>query len=374
MVGNGSCRWEDTNTSAVPSAPDTLPPGRAISRAVPLSHSPLLRQIFSLLTLSLLLFGFLLLAPARADPLPSWVDGPAKQAILSFVTATVTPGDEGYIPPAERIATFDNDGTLWAEQPAYFQLFFAIDRAMEMVTNDPSLKEQHPILEKVMQGDLQALAADGHKGLMEIIGLTHADLTSEAFQASVSTWLQTARHPKTGKRYPEMVYQPMLELLSYLRANDYKTYIVSGGGIDFIRVFSEETYGIPPEQVIGSSLGSKFMLSDDHSDIEKTTESFFVDDKAAKPIAIDRHIGRRPVIAVGNSDGDLQMLQYATRGMPQSLAILVHHTDSKREWAYDKDSPIGHLDNALTEAQDHNWTVVDMAKDWRTVFPYQLEE
>jgi phosphoglycolate phosphatase-like HAD superfamily hydrolase len=309
---------------------------------------------------------------AQADPLPSWNGTDTKAAIIEFVEATTTLGDDNYIDPAERIATFDNDGTLWAEQPFYFQIAYAIDKVKEMAAADPSIVDKSPALKAAAEGDLEGILAGGHDGLLEVIATSHSGMTTHEFKESVAAWLDTARHPKTGQRSDDMIYQPMLELLGYLRENGYKTYIVSGGGIDFIRVFSEEAYGIPPEQVVGSSIKAEFKVSDAAADTVKLPELFFYDDKEGKPVAINHHIGRRPVIASGNSDGDLQMLQYATRGDEPGLAILLHHTDTDREWAYDRDSKIGHLDKALDEASQRDWVVVDMKEDWRVVFPWEL--
>ncbi len=318
-------------------------------------------------------FAVIGVLPAFADPLPSWYGTPTKAAIIEFVEATTTPGGDSYIDPAERIAVFDNDGTLWAEQPAYFQLAYALDKAKSMVEADPALADKTPALKAAASGDVDSLLADGHKGLLQVLAATHTGMTTDEFKQSVADWLASARHPKTGRRYDEMVFQPMLELLSYLRANGFKTYIVSGGGIDFIRVFSERVYGIPPEQVVGSSVKADFVLSETDADTRKIPELFFYDDKEGKPVAINHHIGRRPVIAGGNSDGDHQMLQYATRGGRPGLAILVHHTDGDREWAYDRGSKIGGLDKALDEAEARGWVVVDMKEDWRTVFPFELQ-
>lgn len=305
--------------------------------------------------------------------MPSWNSGGAKSAIVDFVDATTTAGSDRYIAPSQRIAVFDNDGTLWAEQPFYFQLAYALDRTREMAAADPSIKERSPAIKAAAEGDMEGVLAGGHEGLLEIIALTHSGMTTDAFKDEVAAWFASARHPKTGQPYDTMVYQPMLELLSYLREKGYRTYIVSGGGIDFIRAFAEATYGIPPEQVVGSSIKAEFALSDTQADTRKLPELFFYDDKAGKPVAIDHHIGRRPVIAGGNSDGDLQMLQYATGGPREGLAILIHHTDAEREWAYDRGSKIGGLDQALDQAGDRGWTVVDMKTDWRTVFPWELQ-
>ncbi|PVB63766.1 HAD family hydrolase [Labrenzia sp. 011] len=310
-----------------------------------------------------------------ADPLPSWKPGDSKSAIVEFVETVATPGGDGYVDPSERIAVFDNDGTLWSEQPAYFQIFYTLDKVKELAKADPSLVENSAAVKAAVDGNLEALMADDHKGLLEVLAMSHSGMTTDMFKSSVADWLETARHPETGVRYDQMIYQPMLELLSYLRENGFKTYIVSGGGIDFIRVFSQKAYGIPPEQVVGSSIKAEFQLDGAAANTLKLPELFFFDDKAAKPVAINHHIGRRPVFAAGNSDGDLQMLQYATyREEDEGFALIVHHTDADREWAYDRESDIGRLDKALDEAGEHGWTVVDMKEDWRTVFPFELAD
>jgi phosphoserine phosphatase len=322
---------------------------------------------------SLALFACLAATPALADPLPSWNAGETKSAIIEFVEAVTTPGSETYVDPAERIATFDNDGNLWAEQPFYFQIQYALDTVKAMAAEDPSLVEKSPALKAAAEGDLEGVLAGGEEGLLEIIATSHAGMTTDEFKQSVADWLAATKHPKTGQRYDQMIYQPMLELLAYLRENGFKTYIVSGGGIDFIRVFSEQAYGIPPEQVVGSSIKAEYKVVDGEAVTLKLPELFFYDDKEGKPVAINHHIGRRPLIASGNSDGDLQMLEYATMGDGPGLAILLHHTDADREWAYDRGSHIGGLDKALDEAGEEGWVVVDMKEDWRTVFPWELQ-
>jgi len=310
---------------------------------------------------------------ACADPLPSWMPGDTKSAIIAFVETVSTPGSPDYVAPSERIATFDNDGNLWAEQPVYFQLFYALDKIKELASADPELAGKNSAVQAALDEDFDALLADHHEGLLEVVALSHAGMTTDEFKASVAAWLETARHPKTGQRYDHMIYQPMLELLAYLRERGFKTYIVSGGGIDFIRVFSEEAYNIPPEQVIGSSIRSEFKIQDDRAVTVKTPEVFFIDDKEGKPVAINHHIGRRPILASGNSDGDYQMLRYATSGDAPGFALILHHTDGAREWAYDRDTAIGRLDKALSESEARGWTVIDMERDWRTVFPFELQ-
>ena len=303
----------------------------------------------------------------NAADLPSWNDTPTKRAIISFVARVTDESSTDFVPPAERIAVFDNDGTLWAEQPMYFQLLFAIERVRKLAPKHPQWKDQEPFA-SLLKGDMKAALAGGEKAILEIVMATHAGMTTEEFEKIVKDWITTARHPTTGRRYTEMVYQPMLELLAYLRANGFKTYIVSGGGIEFLRVFAEEIYGVPPEQVVGSSIKTKFELRDGKPVLIRLPELNFIDDKAGKPVGIHQHIGRRPIAAFGNSDGDLQMLQWTAAGDGPRFCLLVHHTDADREWAYDRESPVGRLDKALDEAQKHGWTIADMKRDWKTIY------
>lgn len=308
-------------------------------------------------------------AMAQTDPLPSWNSGPRKAAILDFVGKVTREGGADYVKPAERIATFDNDGTLWAEQPAYFQLLFALDEVRRLAPQHPEWKGKEPY-RSVLAGDMKTLAASGEKGLLQLVAATHSGMTTEAFARSVSEWLTTARHPSRKRPYTELVYQPQLELLAYLRANGFKTFIVSGGGVEFMRVFAEKAYGIPPEQVVGSSGAVAFRLAPDGKpELVKQPKVEFIDDGPGKPVGINRFIGRRPILAFGNSDGDLQMLQYTVAGSGPRLALIVHHTDGEREWAYDRKSAFGKLDKALDEARAKGWIVVDMKTDWNTVFP-----
>lgn len=307
---------------------------------------------------------------AASEPLPSWNDGEVKQSILDFVSRVTDPASPDFVVEAARIATFDNDGTLWAEQPLYFQLIFAIDRVKALAPEHPEWKTRQPF-QAVLEGDLEALAAGGERGLLELVMATHAGMTTDEFERIVTDWLGAAKHPTSGRPFTEMVYQPMLELLQYLRVNGFKTYIVSAGGIEFMRPWTEEIYGIPPEQVVGSSIKTAFEMRDRGSALMRLPEIDFIDDKEGKPVAINSHIGRRPIAAFGNSDGDLQMLQYATGGDRPGFALLVHHDDAEREWAYDRDSKIGHLDKALDEAATRGWTVVSMRDDWRTIFPFE---
>jgi phosphoglycolate phosphatase-like HAD superfamily hydrolase len=305
---------------------------------------------------------------AGVAPLASWNEGPAKAAILRFVANVTTLGDPGYVPKAERIAVFDNDGTLWAEQPVYFQFQFALDRARALAPQHPEWRTKEPF-NHLLAGDMKAFMAGGEHSLLAVIAASHSGLTTDAFAAEVRDWLRTARHPKTGRPYTDMVYQPMLELLDYLRANDFKTFIVSGGGVEFMRVFADSVYGIPPEQVVGSQGKLRFELRDGKPVLVKLPEVQFVDDGPGKPEGIQTFIGRRPIAAFGNSDGDQQMLEWTWAGTGARLALLVHHTDAEREWAYDRDSHVGRLDKALDEAQASGWTVVDVKSDWKQVFP-----
>ena len=307
-------------------------------------------------------------AVAQTEPLPSWNDTQTRQAVIAFVESVTDEASPDYVEPAERIATFDNDGCLWAEKPVYFQLLFAIDRVKAIAADHPEWSDEEPF-RSVIAGDMQGVMASGEEGLLKLVAASHGGITTEEFSAAVRDWLDTARHPETGRRYDAMVYQPMLELLEYLRDNGFKTFIVSGGGIDMIRVFAEDVYGIPPEQVVGSSLEAAFEMRNGEPVIIKQPAIDFIDDKAGKPVGIHRHIGRRPIFAAGNSDGDLQMLQWTAAGQGPSFCLLVHHTDADREWVYDRDSHVGRLDKALDEARTSDWTVVDMANDWATVFP-----
>ncbi len=316
-------------------------------------------------------FAMVLLAAATsqaADPLPSWNAGKTKQVITRFVEEVTQQGGPHYVPPGARIATFDNDGTLWSEQPMYFQLFFALDRVKALAPQHPEWKNQEPFA-SLLQGNVKQALAGGEKAILEIVMATHAGMTTEQFEQIVRDWIATAKHPKTGKLYTEMVYQPMLELLAFLRANGFKTFIVSGGGIEFMRPWTEKVYGIPPEQVVGSSIKTKFEMRDDGPVLVRLPEINFIDDKEGKPVGINQHIGWRPIAAFGNSDGDLQMLQWTTAGPGARFGLIVHHTDSEREWAYDRKSHVGRLDKALDEAKAKDWTVVDMKQDWKVIYP-----
>ena len=304
---------------------------------------------------------------AIADPLPSWNNTGSKEAIVSFVERVTKEGSKDFVAPGQRIAVFDNDGTLWAEQPLYFQFLYAFDRVKELAPQHPEWKEKEPYA-SILKGDLEKALAGGKESLIQVLATTHAGITTEEFDNSVRNWLATARHPVTKRPYNEMAYQPMLEVLEYLRDNDFKTFIVSGGGIDFMRVFAEQTYGIPPEQVIGSNIKAKYEVRDGTPVILKVPELVFINDKAEKPVGIHQHIGRRPVMAFGNSDGDFEMLEWTTSGKGARFGLLVHHTDADREWAYDRESHIGKLHRGLDEAKKRGWVVVDMKKDWKFVF------
>jgi len=305
-----------------------------------------------------------------ADPLASWNDGAAKKSITNFVAAATHTGGPGFIAPAERIAVFDNDGTLWAEQPIYFQLAFAFDRIRALALQNPRWKTTEPYA-SILASDIKTALAGGEKAIAEIVMATHAGMTTDEFAKIVADWLATAKHPRFDRPYTELVYQPMLELLAYLRANGFKTYLVSGGGIEFMRVFSEKVYGIPPEQVIGSTIETKFEVRDGKPVILREPAIDFIDDKAGKPVAINKFIGRRPVFAFGNSDGDQQMLEWTAAGSGARFMGLVHHTDAEREWAYDHPSAVGQLDTALALATAKGWTILDIKKDWKRVFPFE---
>jgi phosphoglycolate phosphatase-like HAD superfamily hydrolase len=308
------------------------------------------------------------LTTAAADALPSWNDGSAKKSIVEFVTSVTTPASRDFVPPAERIATFDNDGTLWSEQPLYFQFLFALDQVKLLAPQHPEWKDKEPFA-SLLKGDTKAALSGGERALLEIIAATHANTTTEEFERRVRDWIATARHPTTQRPYTSMVFQPMLELLAYLRANGFKTYIVSGGGIEFMRPWAESTYGIPPEQVIGSSAKTKFELRNGVPVLVRLADIQFVDDGPGKPVGINQHIGKRPIAAFGNSDGDLQMLQWTCSGSGRRFCLYVHHTDAKREWAYDRGSRIGALDKGLDEASARGWTVVSMKDDWKRIYP-----
>ncbi|VTR91251.1 haloacid dehalogenase : NapD-like protein OS=Pirellula staleyi (strain ATCC 27377 / DSM 6068 / ICPB 4128) GN=Psta_1819 PE=4 SV=1: HAD [Gemmata massiliana] len=304
---------------------------------------------------------------APADPLPSWNDTAPKKALTAFVAKVTKDGSPDFVPPAERVAVFDNDGTLWCEQPIYVQFAFAIDRVKALADKHPEWKDQQPF-KAVLEGDHKALAASGEKGLAAILIATHTGMSIEEFEATVTDWLATARHPKYERPYTECVYQPMLEVLAYLRANGFKTFIVSGGTADFMRPWAEKVYGVPPEQVVGTTFKTKYAAKDGKSTVVIEPHIDLIDDHAGKPVGIARAIGRRPLMAFGNSDGDFEMLEYTTTAKGPRFGLLVHHTDTEREFAYDRKSPIGKLDRGLDEASNRGWVVASIKDDWKTVF------
>lgn len=304
------------------------------------------------------------------DEMLSWADSAPRQAIFAFVEKVTKEGSEDFVPADERIAVFDNDGTLWAEMPLYSQLFFAVDRVKALSNQHPEWTTKEPFA-SLLKGDMHAALAGGEKAILEIVMASHAGMTSTEFSDIVEDWIGSAKHPVKKRAYTKMVYQPMLEMLAYLRANGFKTFIVSGGGIEFMRPWAEKVYGVPPEQVIGSSIKTKFELKDGVPTLVRLAELNFIDDKEGKPVGINQHIGRKPVISVGNSDGDLQMMQWTCDRPGPSLCVYVHHTDAEREWAYDRKSSVGQFDKALDEATAKGWIIVDMKKDWQTVFPQE---
>jgi phosphoserine phosphatase len=307
-------------------------------------------------------------APSAAAPLTSWSQGAARSAIVDFVERTTRQGTPDFVPQAERIAVFDNDGTLWAEQPMYFQLAFALDRIRALAPDHPEWKTTQPF-KGVLEGELKAVLEGGEQNVLQVVAASHSGNTSEEFEAIVTEWIASARHPVTNRPYVEMVYQPMLEVLTYLRANGYKTFIVSGGGVEFMRPWVERVYGVPPEQVVGSRIRVKYEVRESGPVLLRLPEIDFIDDKAGKPVGIHQAIGRRPTIAFGNSDGDFEMLEWATSAKGPRLGVIVHHTDAQREWAYDRDSHIGQLRRGLDEGARRGWVIVDMKTDWRTIYP-----
>ena len=306
---------------------------------------------------------------SMAETLTSWNDGPAKEAIVKFVTGVTTPGAPSFVAPDDRLAVFDNDGTLWSEQPIPFQFVFALDRIKATASQHPEWKEREPF-KSILAGDLKTALAGGEKAAAELMVATHSGMTTDEFAAQVSGWIATARHPRFGHAYTDLVYQPMLELLAYLRENGFKTYIVSGGGVEFMRVWAQRVYGIPPEQVIGSQGRLAFEVRDGKPVLVKLPQIDLVDDGPGKPVGIWKQVGRRPIAAFGNSDGDLQMLQWTTAGAGPRFALLVHHTDAQREWAYDRAPPLV-LDKALDEAKAKGWIIVDMKRDWKKVYAFE---
>ncbi len=309
-------------------------------------------------------------ASADDDPLPSWNDGPARRAIVDFVARVTAEGGPDFVPPRERVATFDNDGTLWCEQPVYVQAVFALDRARAMLGRDPTLKER-PAFRAILATDREAMARFGEGELADLVGATHSGMSPQEFRGIAREWLASAEHPRFRRPYRECLYQPQLELLTYLRAHGFLTFIVTGGGSDFVRAFAEDAYGIPPERVVGSSTKTRFEARDDKGGLIKLPEVGSIDDGPGKAMNIDLHIGRRPILAFGNSDGDLQMLQYTAAGRGPRLMLLVHHDDAVREYAYDRSSPVGRLDKALDASTRRGWTLVSMKNEWKTIFPLE---
>lgn len=335
----------------------------------------LLREKFLCLffgvALFLLVTGFVTIEAAeQTDSLPSWNDGIAKSSIIQFVERIAIKGSPMFVPEEQRIAVFDNDGTLWSEKPVYFQLLFAIDRIKALASKHPEWRTQQPF-KAVLEEDMEALASAGEKGLLHLVMASHAGITTTEFEIIVKEWINTAKHPRFKRPYTDLVYQPMLEVLAYLRENGFKTFIVSGGGIEFMRPWVQGVYGIPPEQVVGSSIKTKFDLRDGEPVLVRLPEVDFIVDKEGKPIGIHKFIGHRPIAAFGNSDGDLQMLQWTAAGEGPRLMLLVHHSDGEREWAYDRQSKVGRLNKALDEAQKRGWTIADMKRDWKVIYPFE---
>jgi phosphoglycolate phosphatase-like HAD superfamily hydrolase len=327
--------------------------------------------IFFIISLIVAILACTAVITSAQDPLPSWKDGPAKKAIVTFVAEVTTQGLPNYVPPGERITTFDNDGTLWAEQPMYFQALFALDCVKALAPNHPEWKDKEPFA-SLLRGDMKGVLAGGEKSVADLLMATHAGMTTAKFEQIVKDWVATAKHPKTGRLYTEMIYQPMLELLAYLRANGFKTFIVSGGGVEFMRPWTEKVYGIPPEQVVGSSIKAKYEMRDGKPVLVRLPELNFIDDKTGKPIGINSYIGRRPIAAFGNSDGDQQMLEWTQGGTGARLMMLVNHDDVGREWAYGAESKIGTFSDALmAEAKKAGWVIISMKNDWKVVFPFE---
>jgi hypothetical protein len=342
---------------------------KPIIRFPAVNRRVLLSSLAMLPVLSASLRSTSAVAQAQRDPLPSWNDGAAKASIVDFVARVTTQNGPYFVPVEQRIATFDNDGTLWIEQPMYVQLAFALDRVKAMAPLHPEWKDKQPF-KAVLEDDMKTLAESGERGLLELVLVTHAGMTTAEFEKIVTDWLATARDRRFKRPYTELVYQPMLELLAYLRANGFKTFIVSGGGVEFMRPWTERIYGVPPEQVVGSSIKTRFEMRDATPVLVRLSEVNFIDDKTGKPIGINEHIGRRPIAAFGNSDGDLEMLQWTTLTGGARFGLIVHHTDAEREYAYDRHSHFGRLDKALDAASINKWTVVNMKNDWKKIFPF----
>lgn len=323
----------------------------------------------------MLLGALFLVLPAQAadtatDPLPSWFEGAVKSALIEFVQAVTQEGGKDFVPTGDRIAVFDNDGTLWLEYPIYTQFRFALERVRVLAPQHPEWQTTQPF-KAVLDDDMKALGATGMKGLMEIMMATHSGMTAPEFEREAAHWLATTKNERFKHTYPELVYQPQLDLLAYLRANGFKTYIGSGGGIQFMRPMTEKAYGIPPDQVVGSSIASEFQIKNGTPEIVRMPKIDFINDKAGKPVGIYEHIGQRPILAFGNSDADIEMIQYTKAGSGRSLGLFVHHTDAEREYAYDRKSHVGRLDKALDEAAANDWIIVSMKTDWKVIFPFE---
>ncbi len=334
-----------------------------------------MKKLYKLSSLLFLLIGISCVKKVNSEKeiLASWNEGSTKSEIIDYVEDVTDPESENFIPKSDRIATFDNDGTLWSEQPMYFQLFFVLDELEKMSNMHPEWK-QDPLFKAALEKDMNTVLSFGHKGLAKLLLATHANISVSEFSKNVKQWISTSRHPRFNKPYDKLVYQPMLELLVYLRANGFKTFIVSGGGIDFMRPWAEEVYGIPSNQIIGSSIKAKFIDKEGAYTIEKLPELDFIDDKEGKPIAIQKFIGKKPVFAAGNSDGDLQMLEWTSSNKFKSFMLYVHHTDAEREWSYDRESSIGRLDKGLDESKEKGWDLIDMKNDWKVIYPFELKK
>jgi len=335
-------------------------------------------KILNIVLLGIVITAIISCSPKKQDkivqdPLHSWNDGETKSSIINFVKDVTDENSENYVDVPDRIAVFDNDGTLWSEKPAYFQLFFAIDRVKLLAPEHPEWENEQPF-KSILEGDFKTFASFGEHGILEVAMATHAGNTTEEYEAIVKYWLASAKHPRFNKPYTDLVYQPMLELIKYLQENDFKTFIVSGGGIEFMRPWVEDVYGIPRDQVVGSSIKTEFLIENEEPVIRRLPEIDFIDDKAGKPVGINKFIGRKPIFCSGNSDGDLQMMQWTASGDGKRFMIYLHHTDSVREWAYDRNSSVGRLDKGLDAARENGWTVINMKDDWKVVYPFEVKE
>jgi phosphoserine phosphatase len=370
LLGAAPTSWKPRRSLQEADGHNIVPAGKdGGRRALKRERVTVRRLLLSSAVVSMILLATFAAAFAQSDPLPSWNDGAVKKSITDFVTRVTTQGSPDFVAPAERIATFDNDGTLWVEQPMYVQMAFALDRVKALAPLHPEWRDTQPF-KAVLEGDMKTLAESGERGLVEVVMVTHAGMTVSEFSKIVTDWLATALDARFKRPHTELVYQPMLEILAYLRANGFKTFIVSGGGVEFMRPWAERVYGVPPEQVIGSSIKTRFEMRDGRPTLFRLPEVNFIDDKTGKPVGINEHIGRRPIAAFGNSDGDLEMLQWTTMSGGMRLGMIIHHTDAEREYAYDRQSHFGHLDVALDAAAANKWTVVDMKRDWKVIFPF----